>query len=100
MLCGCFPFKGANDRDLYKKIASASFSIPDHVSPSAKELIRMMIQKEPLSRPTCQEILDQSWLSTPVLSEPWLNYEILNETCKEEVHLEQMSTKETESIKV
>lgn len=29
--CGCFPFRGIDDKDLYKKIANSDLVIPDHV---------------------------------------------------------------------
>jgi serine/threonine protein kinase len=32
MLCGSFPFRGNNDKDLYKKISKGEFVYPDHVS--------------------------------------------------------------------
>lgn len=35
MLCGQFPFRGQNDKDLYKKIARGAFTFPDHVSEEA-----------------------------------------------------------------
>ena len=36
LLCGTFPFKGSNDKDLYKRIARGEFTVPDHVSARAK----------------------------------------------------------------
>jgi serine/threonine protein kinase len=29
--CGCFPFKGLNDKELYKKIAQADLTLPEHI---------------------------------------------------------------------
>lgn len=29
--CGCFPFRGPNDKELYKKIQKADLNIPDYV---------------------------------------------------------------------
>ncbi|CAG9326094.1 unnamed protein product [Blepharisma stoltei] len=103
MLCGFFPFKGANDRDLYKKIMSANFQIPEYVSPTAQELIRMMIQKDPNHRPSCKEILEAPWLALTEIVEPWLNYEHLHELkdieIKDTVASELASTRATESVK-
>jgi len=48
MLCGKFPFKGHNDKELFKKIAHIKFDIPDRVSLSAKHLLLSLIKKEPL----------------------------------------------------
>ena len=36
MLCGCFPFRGTNDKDLYKKIARGIFDFPDHITGNAR----------------------------------------------------------------
>lgn len=35
LLCGAFPFRGANDKDLYKKIIRAQMTFPDYVSKEA-----------------------------------------------------------------
>lgn len=32
LLCGRFPFKGANDKELYSNICKQDLPIPDHVS--------------------------------------------------------------------
>lgn len=32
MLCGHFPFKGPNDRELYRKIMIGNFVAPEHLS--------------------------------------------------------------------
>merc|ERR1719299_73585 len=39
LLCGCFPFKGQNDRDLYRKIVKGVFYIPEFVSQSSRTLL-------------------------------------------------------------
>jgi serine/threonine protein kinase len=52
MLTGIFPFKGSNDRDLYRKIGSGVFSFPDHVSTAARSLIKQLIVVDPSKRIT------------------------------------------------
>jgi serine/threonine protein kinase len=32
LLCGRFPFRGQNDKELYTKICKAELDVPDHVS--------------------------------------------------------------------
>lgn len=47
MLCGCFPFKGSSDKDLYRKIARGLFNPPDHLSKEAKHFISKMLVVDP-----------------------------------------------------
>jgi MAP/microtubule affinity-regulating kinase len=60
---GTFPFKGASDKDLYRKIIKGSFEIPECVPAKVKVLIKRMLQVDPLRRPTCQQLLADAWLS-------------------------------------
>lgn len=63
MLAGSFPFRGITEKELYRKIAKGSFEVPDCVPLRAKNLIKRMIQLDPLRRPSCSELLTDSWLS-------------------------------------
>ena len=38
--CGQFPFKGANDKELYKKIATAELILPDHIPSAPRHLLK------------------------------------------------------------
>ena len=40
LLCGCFPYRGANDKELYKKICTADCNYPDHLSVGVKTLLK------------------------------------------------------------
>jgi serine/threonine protein kinase len=62
MLCGCFPFKAAKDRELYKKIMKGQFTIPDHVSSGAKSLIIKILNIDACKRPNAYQLLNDSWL--------------------------------------
>jgi len=64
MLCGTFPFKGRNDRELYKKISNVLIVYPDHLSGLAKNLLQRIFQLDPDKRPTAHEIMNDPWLST------------------------------------
>jgi len=64
MLCGCFPFKGANDRDLYRKITKGIFFIPDFVSSGARSLLNRMLTVDMGKRPTVNDILADPWVSS------------------------------------
>ena len=62
MLCGCFPFKGFNDRDLYRKIARGIFTIPDWVNKDAKRLIIKLLQVDPKKRLGAASVLKDPFL--------------------------------------
>jgi serine/threonine protein kinase len=50
LLCGHFPFKGASDKELYKKIAKGTFVPPDHMSQHARQLLSKMLVVDPDKR--------------------------------------------------
>ena len=52
MLSGSFPFKGANDQDLYRKIALAKVTFPDSVPKAVRGLIGSMLSYYAEDRPT------------------------------------------------
>lgn len=60
--CGCFPYRGKDDKDLYKKIANDDLVIPDHVPLSPKLFIARMLQKDPEHRPCSQDLYDEPWV--------------------------------------
>lgn len=61
LLAGCLPFDEENLITLYKKISKADFTCPSHVSSSAKDLISRVLDPNPKSRITIQEILGHEW---------------------------------------
>ena len=62
MLTGVFPFKSASDRELYRLIMKGSFEFTVPVSPSAKNLIKKMLQIDLRKRPSCSQILNDPWV--------------------------------------
>merc|ERR1719171_1687055 len=64
LLCGCFPFKGQNDRDLYRKIVKGVFYIPDFVSQGARTLLGRCLTIDMPRRPTVEDVLAHTWLSS------------------------------------
>lgn len=77
MLCGQFPFRGQNDKDLYKKIAKGEFTFPDHVSEDARSFISKMLVVEPTARYSAQKLLQEPFLTkskdTPMQSDHFLS---------------------------
>ncbi len=63
MLVGALPFEDENLKGLYKKIGEGKFSFPDHVSGSAQDLIRGMLQVNVLARSTMQQIRLHPWVN-------------------------------------
>lgn len=60
--CGCFPFKGQNDKDLYKKISTAELVLPDHIPSSPRYLLKYMLKKNADERPTSLDLLQDPWV--------------------------------------
>ena len=60
--CGCFPFKGKDDKDLYRKIQESQLIIPDHVPSYPRKLISQMMNKEAECRPLSSELIENGWV--------------------------------------
>ena len=67
-LCGFPPFYDENDDlgRLYRKIKRADYDMPspywDNVSPSAKDLVKKLLQPDPKKRLTSTQTLKHPWL--------------------------------------
>ena len=61
LLCGKFPFRGQNDKELYSNIKTQELQFPDNVSPSARAFLQKMFQKSPDRRPSAKQILLDPW---------------------------------------
>lgn len=66
ILCGQYPFKGINDRDLYRKIVRNTPYYPETIPASAKELIKSLLTSDASARLTAAQVLDHPWLNNPV----------------------------------
>lgn len=56
MLANSLPFDNANISELFKSIQSASYKVPDHISPGAQDLVVRMLTVDPVKRITIAEI--------------------------------------------
>lgn len=63
LLCGRFPYRGQNDKELYKKICRAEPDYPDHVSNSAKNFFSKIFRRDAEHRITTKEMLKDSFLN-------------------------------------
>lgn len=65
MLIGTFPFRAANEQELYRLIINAKYRYREEgaISESAKRFISRMLQPKPEERATASELLKDSWLN-------------------------------------
>lgn len=62
LLCGSFPFRGQNDRELYRKIVRGVFHIPECVGEGARCILGRLLTTDMARRPTVHDVLADSWL--------------------------------------
>merc|ERR1712072_1222005 len=66
MGAGFPPFNGNTDQEVLKEVRGAvlKFPLPDFrdVSKEAKELIKMMLIKDPTKRASCEKLLSMRWV--------------------------------------
>jgi serine/threonine protein kinase len=68
MVTGSLPWKDMNQTALFLQIENADFVIPRFVSSDCRDLLMMLMSKNPSERPTAVEILSHPWVmaySTP-----------------------------------
>jgi len=63
LLCGSFPFRGQNDRDLYRKIVRGVFHVPDLVTDGARSLLSRVLTPDMTRRPGVDDVLADAWFS-------------------------------------
>lgn len=61
MTCGYLPFEDPKTQELYKKILSASYTIPKFLSHEGKELIKGVLNTNPDKRFTISDIKRSNW---------------------------------------
>ena len=62
MLHGTPPYRGKNPKEQFRLISTGSYTIGQHVSKSAGQLVRSILQLRPEARPTLVEILKSQWV--------------------------------------
>ena len=62
MYCADFPFKGKNEKELYKAIKKGKFVMASYTPDYIKKIIINMIDLDPNKRMTCENVLRSSWL--------------------------------------
>ncbi|XP_020087592.1 serine/threonine protein kinase OSK1-like [Ananas comosus] len=61
LLCGTLPFDDENIPNLFKKIKGGIYTLPSHLSSSARNLIPRMLVVDPMKRMTIREIREHQW---------------------------------------
>mmetsp|Transcript_17365 Transcript_17365/g.31331 ORF Transcript_17365/g.31331 Transcript_17365/m.31331 type:complete len:486 (+) Transcript_17365:3077-4534(+) len=61
LLAGVLPFDEPSIPSLFAKIRSASFRIPRHFSPLARDLIERMLSPDPVARITLSQVKEHPW---------------------------------------
>ena len=62
MYCADFPFKGKNEKELYKAIRKGKFIMANYTPDYIRKIIVAMIELDPNKRLTCEEVLRSPWL--------------------------------------
>ena len=63
MLCADFPFKGENEKELYKDVRKCKIKIPFYIKEEIKDIIFSLINLNPDKRPSCEEVLKFKWFN-------------------------------------
>ena len=63
LLVGRYPFPGPSIHDFLKQAMIGTYSIPDHVSASAADLISRLLCKEPSERLTVKDACSHPWIN-------------------------------------
>ncbi|KAF2075285.1 hypothetical protein CYY_003414 [Polysphondylium violaceum] len=70
MLCGNPPFEERGDISIFEQIRNAVFEFPEskfaHISNEAKDLIKRLLNVNPIKRYTCQQIISHPWYNNNI----------------------------------
>eukprot|EP01017_Pseudomicrothorax_dubius_P034975 TRINITY_DN4849_c0_g2_i1.p1 TRINITY_DN4849_c0_g2~~TRINITY_DN4849_c0_g2_i1.p1 ORF type:complete len:636 (-),score=86.67 TRINITY_DN4849_c0_g2_i1:52-1959(-) len=61
LICGYLPFEDPNTNKLYKKILNCEYTIPEFVSPAARDLIKRILNVDPKKRYRLEDIRSHPW---------------------------------------
>lgn len=75
MINGMVPFKAQSLKELHKLILTSRYSLPETMSPQAKDLVSRMLQLVPSYRIPLEEALEHPWLAQESTRDISLSYE-------------------------
>ena len=62
IFCADFPFKGKDEKELYKSIKIGKFIFATYTPEYAKKIINSLVVQDPNKRITCEDVLNSDWL--------------------------------------
>ena len=62
IFCADFPFKGKDEKELYKSIKRGKFTMANYTPDYARKIICSLIVLNPNERLTCEDVLNSDWL--------------------------------------
>ena len=62
-LVGSPPFEEEGQKETYRRIQKVSFEIPDHVSPEAADLIKLLLVRNPDKRLSLEGVIRHPWIT-------------------------------------
>lgn len=63
MACGYLPFEDPNTTKLYKKILACDYLLPGFISASCRDLIKKILNVDPNTRYSINDIRQHEWYS-------------------------------------
>ena len=63
LVCGAAPFQEANDSETLTMIMDCKYSFPSHISTECKNLVSLMLQRQPHQRASLDDIIKDAWLA-------------------------------------
>ncbi|EAX85713.1 CAMK family protein kinase [Trichomonas vaginalis G3] len=63
MSTGALPWSHTNHAQLFKQITTTDVTVPQGLSPPLRQIITLMLQRDPNARPTPTELLAMPWLA-------------------------------------
>ena len=63
LFCADFPFKGKDEKDLYRHIIKGKYKIKEYVPDLIKIIIDKILRPKPYQRINCDQILQSHWLN-------------------------------------
>lgn len=70
MICGYLPFDDPDTQLLYRKIMNGDYTIPNHVTPEGRDLIKRILNTDPDRRYSIEQIRSHPWYKLYVPNEP------------------------------
>lgn len=61
LLCGTLPFDDEHVPTLFRKIKTGLFSVPDYMNKKAANLVKHMLQVDPLKRAAVKDVREHEW---------------------------------------